>query len=349
MKSGFIDWTEGLINLYVFDGQTHDDTLSIEVEGGLNSSSLAQLLKPGLEQIYISVPHSSLSLRELTFPFSDRTKINDIISYELEGLLLGGVGDYAIDHIITETSGSGCKALAACIEKTKLAEIIGVFSSAGLEPRVVTSLDLRLAAGNIARLVEGLQHDGDARIRAAREELMAPSINLRKDEFAYTGDTERMKKALRVTASLLLLLGLIFCAYTALELTARKKENRALSGELQNVYRNVFPEDRKIVDPVKQFRGNLNLLREKKAVFGGVPVLDILNDIAGPGKNNVVLYEFSADGKNLIVKGTASSFEEVDSLKNSLSASFEGVKVTGSDSTADKKINFSILMQEKNP
>ena len=112
-------------------------------------------------------------------------------------------------------------------------------------------------------------------------------------------------------------------------------------------YQSVFPEDRKIVDAVGQFKGNLAVLKEKSALFGGIPVLDILNNIANLKSRNIILNEFNADGKNLILKGTASSFEEVDSFRNGLTVPFEGVKILNSDATADKKINFTIIMQEK--
>jgi type II secretory pathway component PulL len=349
MRTGFIDWTEGQINLYIFEQAGHVDTVSFPAEGELSQSSLSPLLKSNLDHVYLSVPLSFLTLRELTFPFSDKIKIKDTLPYELEGLLLGSVTDYVIDHIVMETFDSGSKVLAACIEKTRLRGIINSFFSAGLEPKMITSIDLRLSGGDIGKLAEGFASDSKAREDAAEQEIMNPSINLRQDELAYTGDIQRMKKALRVTASLLLALAILLCASAVVKFTAQKRVNRELSGELQTIYRSAFPEDKKIVDPVKQFQANLAVLREKKSVLGGIPVLDILNNIANLNNRMAVLNEFSSDGKNLIMKGTASSFEQVDQLRNALSASFDAVKVVNSDATADKKINFTLLMQEKAP
>lgn len=347
MKIGFIDWTEKQMDLYVFDQQEHVDTVSVPAEDELSLSSLEPFLKADVDQFFLSVPVFFLTLRELTFPFSDRVKIKDTISYELEGLLLGSVSDYAIDHIVTETSDSGSKVLAVCIEKARLQKIINTFFLAGMEPKVITSIDLQLPGDNIEKLVEGQVLDSEARAGIAWREIMEPSINLRQEELAYTGDIERTQKVLRITASLLLALTLVLGAHAALKFTAQKRVNKTLSSELQSIYRNAFPEDKKIVDPVAQFKGNLTILREKKTLLGGMPVLDILNKIANIKNRNTTLNEFSADGKNLILKGTASSFEEVDSLKNSLSSSFEDVKVVNSDAAADKRINFTLLMQEK--
>ncbi|MBI5407748.1 MAG: hypothetical protein HZA14_00110 [Nitrospirae bacterium] len=347
MKTAFIDWAENKLNLYVFEDNRHIDTLSVTVEGELTTSSLAPLFKPGMQQIYLSIPSSFLTLREMSFPFSDKDKIRDTISYELEGLLLGSVGDYSIDHIITEASESGCKVLAVCIEKTRLKELIDAFTAAGLEPKTITSLDLRLSGGKSEKLLEGLSFDDAARAEAVGEEIINPSLNLRRDELAYTGDLERLKKGLRLTGSLLLILLLILGAHAGFKFINKKKENRMFAQELQTVYRGVFPEDKKIIDPVRQFKGNLNLLKEKKSALGGIPVLDVLNNAANLKPGEIILNELSADGKNLILKGTASSFEEVDSFKNALASSFDGVKVVNSDATVDKKINFTIVMQEK--
>jgi len=347
MKTGFVDWTEKEINLYIFDQNTHVDTVTVPVADKLDSSGLTPLLNRYFEQIYLSIPLNLLTLRELTFPFSDRSKIKDTISYELEGLLLGSVSDYSIDYIITDTFDSGCKVLAVCIEKSRLGKIIRTFSSAGLEPRTVTSIDMSISGGKSERIIEGSALSGEKRLEAAEREIITPLVNLRQNELSYTGDIERMKKTMRLTASLTLILMLILSAHAVIRFMAWKNENEALTRQSQSIYHSVFPEDRKIVDAVGQFKGNLAVLKEKSALFGGIPLLDILNNIANLKSRNIILNEFNADGKNLILKGTASSFEEVDSFRNGLTVPFEGVKILNSDATADKKINFTIIMQEK--
>ena len=347
MKTGFVDWAEKEINLYVFDQNAHVDTVTVPVEDKLDSSGLTPLLNRYFDQIYLSIPLNLLTLRELTFPFSDRVKIKDTISYELEGLLLGSVSDYSIDYIITDTFDSGCKVLAVCIEKSRLGEVLRTFSSAGLEPRAVTSIDMSISGGKIENIIDGSALSGEKRLEAAKREIINPLLNLRQNELSYTGDIERMKKTLRLTASLMLILMLILSAHAVIRFMAWKNENMTLTRQLQSIYHSVFPEDRKIVDAVGQFKGNLAVLKEKSALFGGIPVLDILNNIANLKSRNIILNEFNADGKNLILKGTASSFEEVDSFRNGLTVPFEGVKILNSDATADKKINFTIIMQEK--
>ncbi len=233
------------------------------------------------------------------------------------------------------------------MEKIKLKEIIDLFSSVGLEPVVITSLDLRLSGRNIETLLEGPTSGEEVRTEAAREELLSPSINMRQNELAYRGDVERIKKSLRLTGVLVLLLLFILGSGTTIKLLFLKKENTLLTKELHSIYHDAFPEDVKIVDVMRQFKGNLNSLREKKVLVGGIPVLEILLKISHVEKESITLNEFNVDGENILIKGSALSFENVDSFKNMLSSSFSEVKVIDSMSSPDKKISFSIIMREK--
>ena len=346
---GFIDWREEKLSLYVIEKKgnkyTLVDTLSVPIEGELDESTLKPLIKDNIEHFYLSVPINLLSIRELNFPFSDKNKIKDTISYELAELLLGDISDYSIDHIITESSESGSRVLAACMEKTKLKEIITLFSLAGLEPAVITSIDLRFSSRNMEMLFESSTLSEEIRAEAAREELVNPLINLRQKELAYKGDVERIKKSLRLTGVLALLLFLILGSDTTIKLISLKKENNLLTKEVNTIYRDAFPEDKKIVDAVRQFKGNLNSLRRKKTILGGTPVLDVLLNIANLKDKDITLSEFDSEGGNILLKGTARTFENVDSFKNTLSSLFSEVRVIDSKASPDKKINFSITMK----
>jgi type II secretory pathway component PulL len=126
-----------------------------------------------------------------------------------------------------------------------------------------------------------------------------------------------------------------------------KKEDKSLSSQRQTIYQQVFPEDRKIVDLERQFQGNLNSLKKRKAVLVGIPTLDILKDITLRSNRKVTLSEFNADGNTILLRGTAKSFEDVEAVKNNMSSSYSNVKVTNSKSTADKKIDFTIIMKDR--
>lgn len=356
---GFIDWTEEKITLHTFNkkrGQyTLADSVSVPVEGRLNSSALIPLVRPGIERIHLSVPVNLLTIRELDFPFSNKNKIKDTIPYELEGMVLGNVSEYSIDYIIKDKSASvnlsatGSQVLAVCIEKTKLREILDLFSSAGLEPISVTSIDLRFSVKNIEILFESPSLGEKIRAEAAREDIANPLINLRQNEFVYKGDIDRIKSSLRFTAVLASVLLLLLSLDLTLKLTSLKKENNLLANEINSLYRKTFPDEKKIVDAIRQFKGNFNAIKGKKAVLGGVPVLNELLNIAGLKNKNITLDEFSADEERIIIKGSAASFENVDAFKNTLASSFKEIKIIDSVASPDKKIHFSIIMKEKTP
>ena len=352
MNTGFIDWTEDNLNLYIFEKTGIEykliESRSIEIKEGLKPESLDQLIIAGVDNMHLSVPFNDLTVRELNFPFSDKDKIKETIPYELEGVLLGNTADYTIDHIDTLTTESGSSVLAVCLEKSKLNEIINMFSPLGLDFRTVTSIDLRLSGRNTEKLFGDQPSDTSIRAEAAAEEILDPSINLRQEELAFTGDIKKFNRGLRFTVLLLLIVLTVTGANTALRLGSLNRDHEFLSNEMRKIYQEVFPEDRKFVDIERQFRGNINELKKKNAALAGIPALDIMRDIAfNKNIKGITLDEFNTDGKNVIIKGRAATFEDVESLKNALSSVFRNAKVTDSGATADKKIGFTIIMQEK--
>lgn len=351
MKTGFIDLLDNSINFYVYEKTGSDfelsDTSSSAIDHDVTVESLSPVLEAGIDELFLSLPLSYLTLREITFPFSDAAKINDILVYELDGLLLGNVNDYSIDHVVIETHDGSSRVKAVCIKKSKLREILDIFSSAGLDPKVITSIDLWLYGGNGENILGTPIGDKTIRGETAKQELLKPSINLRQHELSYTGDIDRIKKGLRMTMSLVLLLFIIIAAGSAYRLYAVNSDYRDLSNRMRTYYKSIFPEDNKIVDPLRQFQGKLKELQNKKAVLGGIPVLEPLKNIAELTGNTITLTEFSADAQRLLIKGTAGDFQKVDELKAALAAIFGGVKVLDSKAVSDREVAFSMTMQEK--
>jgi len=351
MKTAFIDWQENRLNIFIFDKQGSRynlaDSTSLPIEGELNSETLASSIKSDIDTVFLSLPLSMLTLREQTFPFSDTDKIKDTITYELEGILLGHIDDYSIEHIIIETVDSGSKVLAVCLENSKLNEIINIFSSAGLEPKVITAIDLRISEGSTDKLFEEPVADTEIRSAAAGNEISTPLINLRQGRHAFTGDVDRLKKTINLTAVLVLILLLVLGIVSSLRFMDARDKNNSLAKQLQAEYKRVFPEDKKVVNVERQFQGNINALKRRKEALAGIPLLDILNSISLKTSDNITLSEFNADGNNMTLRGIAQSFEDVETLKNDLSTSYESVKVTDSNATGDKKVDFTIIMKDK--
>jgi type II secretory pathway component PulL len=351
MKIGFIDWTGSGLDLYIFEKKGSGYTLtgkeSIPLDAEPAPSDLAPLVKAGIQDIHLSLPLDLLTLREQNFPFDDSEKIRDTIAFELEGVLLGSTDDYSIDHVVIRSDSGVSTVLAVCLEKKKLKDIIEMFSVAGLDPKVITSLDICISGGNIAALFEETISDRDARAEAAAKHFPAPPINLRQDEMSYTGDIEKFRKQIRFTAVLVLALMVILGLNTSISLMAEKNTHKILTAETERVYRGIFPEDKRIVDIERQLTGNIKRLDQKKAALMGLPLLDILRRVAERKSSDITLNEFKANDNNIIIKGTAGSFEDVDSLKDDLLTVFHKVKVMDSDASVGNEITFTIMMQEK--
>lgn len=351
MKTGMIDWTDHSLTLFIFQKKGTQcepvDTRSTALENGLSPDVLRSLIPADLEEVHLSVPVGLLTLRTHAFPFSERDKIRDTIAFELEGILLGSTDDYAIDHIVTAEHDTGSEVLAVCLEKARLRGIIDVFAAAGAEPGVVTSIDLGLSGGRPENLLEKTESDASQRADAAQREIVHPTVNLRQGELAYTGDIDRMRKRLKWSALLLLIFFVLIGVHTSLNYITARSGNRLLSQQIDTLYRSVFPQDRKIVDAARQFRANLNAMTRKRDQLRGIPVLDMLRSLSLQKEARSTLHEFSADGKNMIIKGTTGSFEDVEAVKNSLQEHFREVRISDSKATADNKISFTIVMQEQ--
>ncbi|MBI4826900.1 MAG: hypothetical protein HY807_10860 [Nitrospirae bacterium] len=351
MKIGFADWTGEELHLYTFQKKGSslilENTRSIPVQGELEQSALASLKTSGMSYLYLSLPASFLSLRELEFPFADEKKISDTIAYELEGLLLGDTSGYCIDHIVTSSSDTGSKVLAVCMEKTRLDAIIRTFTAAGLEPKVITSLDMRISGNDYDRILQGETQDEEIRANAAKEELVHPSINIRRGELSFTGDIERFVRISNLSALLILLLLIISGVNLTLKYKLLCREHNMLLSQVEGAFRSAFPEDTKVVDITRQFTSNVNILKNKKAMLAGIAPLDMLGRITDITNDLATLDEIRADGDNIVIKGIVPAFKDVEALKNSLSASFNNVSVTDSTSTTGDKISFTIVMKEK--
>jgi type II secretory pathway component PulL len=363
MKTGLIDLMDNELILYIVEkdgsGYRIIDTTSVPLDGKPIEHALSDLSGIYLDHVYLSIPLSMLSLRELEFPFSDRKKIAEIIKFEIDGLLFGNANDYIIEHLITHLSEDRCKVLAVCIEKKRLEEIIKTFSSAGLEPRTITSLDVCLLNvneyGKASLSINEIPGPGDEkRTEMALNELKKTTINLRQGEFRYRGDIENIGKKFRLVIIFCTVLLLTFATGNLINLERIKNENETLSKMMYEIYHDAFPDDKKIIDPLRQFRGRVNQIMKKRKVFGGTSPIDILRNIAdisdlsdhrSEKKGSIKLNEFKSENDSILIKGVADTFEGVEILRNKLVSYYDEVKVLDSELSHNKKVDFTIMMK----
>jgi len=121
------------------------DFASIEPEGHRSLSDNLSLL---LEKIdwqggtcVCGISLSDISVRNLTIPFVDRKKINQVLSFELEDQLISPVNRQIVEYVHIGQSEGSSSVLVAAIEKEKLTALTEVFTQSGIHPNV---LGLRL-------------------------------------------------------------------------------------------------------------------------------------------------------------------------------------------------------------
>lgn len=113
----------------------------------LGASSLAA----GEHRVILALPPSTLFMREMELPISDRTKVRELLPLELKGETALDTDELAFDALPL----SGGKVLAIWGRVKELAEKIELLKEAGLEPEMVTASvfhwdRLAPAAGTVA-------------------------------------------------------------------------------------------------------------------------------------------------------------------------------------------------------
>src|SRR3989338_797942 len=106
-------------------------------EKGAIKSAISSILKTAgekgfkeFEKVLVAIPSNEISMRVLSIPFENRKKIQDVLPFELSGLLPQDAGDMIIDAIPIDKG----KVLTASVEKTRLKEYIDMLKEFRIDP-----------------------------------------------------------------------------------------------------------------------------------------------------------------------------------------------------------------------
>lgn len=110
------------------------------------SAALSELLTEldvVVDGCVIGLPLSTVSLRNLTLPFTDRKKMAQVLPLELEEQLLVPIDRQVVDFIITGKNDTGSQVLVAAVAKEILAPLLSSFADSGQPVKIVAvSLEL---------------------------------------------------------------------------------------------------------------------------------------------------------------------------------------------------------------
>jgi type II secretory pathway component PulL len=277
----------------------------------------------GVHEFSLSIPLEMLNFRMMKLPFSEKEKIIKIIPFELGSLLIDSPDHVVFDATVMGSGEDGFDVLVTYADRETLRDILAQLSLLNIDPQVVTSLELQAivknGTGDVAvRLMNPSPLDRDTRISAAKTELSHHTVNLRTGPLAYTRDRERVKKKLKATFVLSLVLALAINAYLIFGIVSAKTEVSSLKKDIRNTYSALFPNEKRVTDELYQLKSHMREIKEKGDALLGVHSLQFLLDLSQKMVRGVAFNEIVLDKDMSTMKGEASSMDDIDKMKTRL-------------------------------
>lgn len=88
--------------------------------------------------IAVSIPSSPVSMRILSFPFSEAKKIDQVYNFELENASTLQTEDKINSYHLVGSKDGGADALVCMFKKEEVADTLSIFEEGGISPRVIT-------------------------------------------------------------------------------------------------------------------------------------------------------------------------------------------------------------------
>jgi len=354
----FLDLTAGELSVYTIDagGSLPEEADIVRVPVS-RSGGFAQEQLQGLPEeartgrTYLSLPLEMLDFRIIEMPFSDSRKILELLPYELDGLILGGMENAVFDARVLGPSNKEegkYRVLAAYVVKDLLRNLMAGLKASGIDPAAVISIELAAALNSTSgddiadRLIAPGRLTSEERLAAAARETENPAIDLRRGEFAYTADADRTRKSLRLTAVLAAVLLLLFLADTTMIAVAVTKENRRIREEMRRVYSGLYPNEKKVIDETYQLKAHLKELKEKADTLTGISPLQYLLDLSVISGAGSALTEISLEKELVVLKGECGSLSDVQKIKGELERFLSNVNISDTRPSSQGKTLFTI-------
>ncbi|TYO97557.1 type II secretion system protein L [Geothermobacter ehrlichii] len=193
-----------------------------------------------------------------------------------------------------------------------------------------------------------------AALALAATRRKGPALNALCGAYAPRGEWRQLRPRLIAACSLLAASLIFFLAAGWLEIERRQSRLDRLDRQLRQTYRQAFPQEKALVDPLLQLEARLKQLRKTVRVpaAGGQTPLTVLREVSRRVPTDVRVrirdYAHTADG--LRIEGETESFEAVSRLVDSLRKSplFSGVKIADTRQQPDGKgVSFRLQLNWK--
>ncbi len=177
-----------------------------------------------------------------------------------------------------------------------------------------------------------------AHFAMARELVSGEPVNLRRGAFSYRKNSDKVRKKLRLTWSLLALLLLLVFLEAGVRYYIAQRDLSSLDSSISTLYKGVFPTRKKPVDEVAELKAEIR----KLGVTGTEGVLAILKKLAdAKGDDPRELYEIEFDGSQITGKGYDRSAQGVSEFRSKAAALFGSFEVSEIKSRPDGTVGFA--------
>jgi type II secretion system protein L len=223
------------------------------------------------------------------------------------------------------------------------------------------ALPIELKPADLTRLL-GVPHDDDAgawdplRMDGALALVLADiegleSLNVYRSQFPGRKIISRHRENLVRTGVLAAAVLVLMFASVLIQSTLLSRHVADLDQQIASVFREAFPDAKKVADPYQQMQINLQELKKNAALPGEalstLRSIDILKSISDsiPEEIQVVLDRMVIGPETILISGTTAAFNAVDEIKGHLERIGEFKKVTISSANMDrtgKEVNFQL-------
>ncbi|UCD88688.1 MAG: pilus assembly protein PilM [Desulfobacterales bacterium] len=224
------------------------------------------------------------------------------------------------------------------------------------ENHLATSLEVPIKRINLVRDTDVIKqhpleqswipHKNDGAFALALMEIQGNyGLNFRKGPFAPKKFWQEHKKSLIKTGILAAVV--IALAFTNLVLDSylmNKKFNR-LNRQIEDTFTSIFPDVKKIVDPLQQMKIKMQAARRNALLPGAtdrsIRTIDILRDISRltPKEVDVNLTRLVVSMDSVVISGNTDTYKSVDGIKSSLEQADFFKKIVISSANIDKSDN----------
>ena len=189
-----------------------------------------------------------------------------------------------------------------------------------------------------------------------RDGKRGQGFNFRKDEFEIKKRDFWLKKEFRRAMFFVVLILSLLAVDIGVDYYFLKKRNRMLDQRITEVFKQTFPDVKRIVDPVQQMKVKVNEAKTSAISAPGTNVdkrvLGLLEDISQRVSKqlDVQVSQMVIDQETVRISGKTDTFNTVDNMKSGLESSkyFSAVAISSANlDRTGKQVQFEIKLQRK--